>query len=102
MGNSNSGRGGLPRGVRGQIERLLVGGWAQKEIARFVGVDPKTVWRIAKRLRGSRGEERGASEEAAEDNEEVRCGSCGGLLVATAEYCLACYLNRDRKARPAR
>lgn len=91
MGNTNSGRGGLPHAKRREVERLLVDGRLKNaQIARACGVDVSTVSRYKRRLRerGASSEERGASGE---EPENVRCGSCGGLLVPTAEYCLACY-----------
>lgn len=85
MGNTNSGRGGLPPATRREIERRLASGQeTNTAIARAVGVNVSTVQRIKRQMQ----------EHVAAENmprETVRCGGCGGLVLVQVGYCLACY-----------
>jgi hypothetical protein len=105
MGNSNSGRGGLPRAVRREIERLLRAGWKNAHIARRLGVDVSTVSRYKRRILRPPAH---AVREPEEDT--VRCGGCGGLVLVSVGYCILCYQRkthfrnvprRSQKARHA-
>lgn len=88
MGNSNSGRGGLPRAVRREMERLIRAGWKSLHIAKRLGINRSTVSRSKRRLR----EEKEDGRETGDDREDsVRCGGCGGLVLISAGYCIACY-----------
>lgn len=93
MGNTNSGRGGLPHETRREIVRLLAAGWRNSAIARRLGIDVSTVSRY-KRRRENEG--RGASSDRrdSESSDVVRCGGCGGLVLVAAGYCRACYLRK--------
>lgn len=94
MGNSNSGRGGLPRAKRREVERLIRAGAMKKaQIARECGVDVSTVSRYKRQLREAEGE---TSELAT-----VRCGGCGGLVLVAVGHCVAC-LQRKTIFDPAR
>lgn len=88
MGNSNSGRGGLPRQVRREIERLLTARWKNAHIARKLGVDVSTVSRYKRRMKEQRAE---SGERRAEEEDIVRCGGCGGLVLVSVGYCIVCY-----------
>jgi hypothetical protein len=90
MGNSNSGRGGLPRELRREIERLLSARWKNAHIARKLGIDVSTVSRYKRRMkeRGAESRESGAKQE---EEQTVRCGGCGGLVLVSVGYCIVCY-----------
>jgi hypothetical protein len=95
MGNSNSGRGGLPRAKRRELERLLAAGWKNAHIARHVGCDVSTVSRIKRRMRdASTGSAQGSAQGEESQQENVRCGSCGGLLAAGYDHCVPCLLRK--------
>lgn len=85
MGNSNSGRGGLPPATRREIERRLASGQeTNTAIARAVGVNVSTIQRIKRQMTRPTDAEK-------EPRETVRCGGCGGLVLVSFGYCLACY-----------
>lgn len=107
MGNSNSGRGGLPRAKRLEIERLIAARWKNAHIARHVGCDVSTVTRIKHRVLES--EERGVGSGELEAD-TVQCGGCGGQVLVSVGYCIRCFqektvfaaARRERIARIAR
>jgi len=89
MGNTNSGRGGLPRAKRREVERLLRGGLMKKaQIARECGVDVTTVRRYQQQAAAGGG----SNVEGAADAQQatVRCGGCGGLVLVSVGHCIAC------------
>ena len=93
MGNSQSGRGGLPREKRLTIERLLAaqaageGSWTNSRIAAWVGVDVSTVSRIKRRIR--------IGSPPAEDSElTVRCGGCGASIPVSEAQCRVCLMRK--------
>jgi Homeodomain-like domain len=87
MGNSNSGRGGLPRAVRREMERLIAAGWKSLHIARKLGINRSTVSRAKRRLR----EAAAGPRDADPDSQTVRCGGCGASVLVSVGYCIACY-----------
>lgn len=88
MGNTNSGRGGLPYAKRREVERLIESGRLKNaQIARVCGIDVSTVSRYKRRIKL----QSQYGEEPMEEPNTMRCGSCGGLLLATEEYCRACF-----------
>jgi hypothetical protein len=98
MGNGNSGRGGLPREKRREIERRIRAGQRNSQIARECGIDVSTVSRYKRRLRD---EDAGVvdADDDAHDKEAVRCGTCGGLVKT--DYCIRCFQEKTIFA-PAR
>lgn len=101
MGNNNSGRGGLPHAKRREIERLILAGRLKNaQIARECGIDVSTVSRYKRRMRERQESSTGEPPDLA-DRGCTRCGSCGGLLVAEATFCLRC-LQEKRIFGPAR
>jgi predicted transcriptional regulator len=110
MGNSQSGRGGLPREKQRQLERLIHSGMKNAHIARAMGIDVSTVSRYKRRMRRAAELLAAAGEPIAIEvgAETVRCGGCGGSIqVKGAVACLRCLLEKtvlaeERRKRVAR
>lgn len=94
MGNSNSGRGGLPREKRREVERLIRAGHKNAHIARDCGIDVSTVSRYKRRMRRE-AEAQNDEARTGVGAEEVRCGGCGGqIVVSPTMQCLKCLLEK--------
>ena len=85
MGNSNSGRRGLPHAKRREIMRLIVDGrMTDAQISRECGVHVTTIVRIRRQILG---------RIKTPEPDNVRCPGCGALIVITSrspKQCLFC------------
>lgn len=88
MGNSNSGRGGLPHAVKCEILRLLtIERLTDREISRRTGVHHCTIFLMRRRVADLRDEVQATN---------TRCPGCGGLIVPQAHQCQRCYLEKTK------
>jgi hypothetical protein len=91
MGNSNSGRGGLPREKRREIERLINDGMLKHaEIARRTGVDVSTVRRYRQRMNQEAAAAAAGQQVTEHGTETERC-SCGARVLMSVGYCISCH-----------
>jgi Winged helix-turn-helix DNA-binding len=95
MGNTNSGRGGLPREIRRHVERLIRDGRLKNaQIARECGIDVSTVSRYKRRMRDEDRAAAAGQEITEHGTESERCGSCGGRVLMSVGYCVRCHLTK--------